>query len=46
MQFQVLNELHKFTQDFTAKFDENKAETQTCYHYLTSVEQGLEATIC
>ena len=50
MQLQVIDELtvtfknttHNFKQDYTGKFDENKAETQACYNKLTSVEQVLE----
>ena len=50
MQLQVIDELtetfqnttYNLTQDYTGKFDENKAETQACYNKLTSVEQVLE----
>ena len=50
MQLQVIDELketfqnttYNLTQDYTGKFDENKAETQACINRLTSVEQVLE----
>ena len=35
------NTIHNLTRDYTAKFNENKAETKTCFNKLTSVEQDL-----
>ena len=35
------NTIHNLTRDYTAKFNENKAETRTCFNKLTSVEQDL-----